>query len=62
MSQSRANEQYKKTQQEKTFGVANTQGGDSTVAGRAVYRREYQRDYGTGLDQSLDGAEFGSEF
>jgi hypothetical protein len=62
MSQSRANEQYKKAQQEKMFGVANTQGGDFAVASKTVCRQECQRDCGAGLDQPLDGAQFGSEF
>ena len=62
MTQSKSSEHYKQVQQEKTFEVDSTQGGDAGVPGRTAYQEEYRRDYGPDRDQSSDGNGFGSEF
>jgi hypothetical protein len=62
MTQSRGSEHYKQIQQEKTFGVASAQGADAVVAGRAAYRGENQRDYGSDPDLALDRSAFGPDF
>jgi hypothetical protein len=50
-------------QQKKYYGIASTKGGAAAaVADRTAYREEFQRDYGPGLDESLDGTESRHEF
>ena len=47
-------------QQRKYYGVASAKSGAAAaVAGRTLYREEFQHDYGPDLDESLDGTEVG---
>jgi hypothetical protein len=64
MTEPRHSEHHPKIhQQEKYHGVATTKGGAAAVmAGRMMYREEYQRDYGPDLDESVDEAESGHKF
>lgn len=53
----------KEQQQESRYGVARRKAGAvAAMAGRAVYRDEYRRNYGPDLDESLDGTELRHEF
>lgn len=49
--------------QKSRYGVARRRAGAvAAMAGRAVYRDEYRRNYGPDLDESLDGTELRHEF
>lgn len=63
MTESRNTEHYTKVPQRKNYySVASTKGGAvAALAGRRIYREEFERDYGPDLDESLDVTESGHE-